>query len=354
MWSIGDFVPHCWEEIVYCRCDGNRDGSAISDQNWIKNREAAASRFTLPRLNWQINLRMNEPIFAPLLFASLSFLDSFFPSGLLLRKNPSARLGMLSFHSMLPLKFQGTWMVPSSYLFLRKQTSERKTQPNFNILYIFLKYVWIFLPINAKKNLLQHLFLRSIRTFWSSIWSSTVEVPFICIDLCRFSIDVPPSGPENVPKPGLLPYESPLSAVSSTCKEIMWDKCYGSVRLALTASLTKKCVVWNCALSKWQCLHNETTHPRRHPINAQFLMGTSWRLCRVPQCRKSLTHGGWVCLWVASCHEGLPSAKHVTTHSRVDTLQDLRKELIWLRSTNCWRFLSVISGESLPYHIQKW
>ena len=72
-----------------------------------------------------------------------------------------------------------------------------------------------------------------------------MEVPFICIDLCRFSrVDVPPSGPENVPKPGLLPYESPLSAVSSTCREMMWDKCYGSVRLALfTASLTKKCVV---------------------------------------------------------------------------------------------------------------
>ena len=33
--------------------------------------------------------------------------------------------------SMLPVKFQGTWMVPSSYLFLRKQTSERKTQTKF-------------------------------------------------------------------------------------------------------------------------------------------------------------------------------------------------------------------------------
>ena len=87
---------------------------------------------------------------------------------------------------------------------------------------------------------------------WSSIWSLTVEVSFIFIDLCRFSIvDVPASGPENVPKPGLPPYRSPLSAVSSTCKDITWDKCYGSVRLALfTASLTKKCVVWNCALGK--------------------------------------------------------------------------------------------------------
>ena len=80
-----------------------------------------------------------------------------------LRKNPSARLGMLSFHSMLPLKFQGTWMVPSSYPFLRKQTSERKTQNRIYILYMFLKCFCISLPINAKKNLLEHLFLRSIR-----------------------------------------------------------------------------------------------------------------------------------------------------------------------------------------------
>ena len=34
-----------------------------------------------------------------------------------------------------------------------------------------------------------------------------MEVPFIFIDLCGFSVvDVPPSGPENVPKPGLPPY----------------------------------------------------------------------------------------------------------------------------------------------------
>ena len=123
-------------------------------------------------------------------------------------------------------------------------------------------------------------------------------------------------------RPAALHYcGSPLSAVSSTCKEIMWDKCYGSARLALfTASLTKKCVVWNCALSKWQCLHNETsvtrsilnsskkqllhlksrrTRPRRHPISAQFLMGTSWRACA--GCRSVESHlfmeGGLVCEW---------------------------------------------------------
>ena len=40
----------------------------------------------VPRLNWQMNQRMNEPIFGLLLFATLSLLDPFFPSGLLLRK----------------------------------------------------------------------------------------------------------------------------------------------------------------------------------------------------------------------------------------------------------------------------
>ena len=59
-------------------------------------------------------------------------------------KNPSARLGMLSFNSMLPLKFQGTWMKSSNRIL-------------YNILCIFLKYVWISFPINAKNNLLQHL-----------------------------------------------------------------------------------------------------------------------------------------------------------------------------------------------------
>ena len=109
------------------------------------------------------------------------------------KKNPSARLCIVSFHSMLAPKFQGTWTVPFNHPFLRKQTSETALKPNSNISYIFVKLFWISLPINAKKlNLLQHLFLRSIRTFWSSIWSSTVEVPFIFIHLCRFSrVDVP-------------------------------------------------------------------------------------------------------------------------------------------------------------------
>ena len=160
---LGILFYKSWGEIMYCHCDGNCAGSSISDQNWIKKRQAAASRLrqvdshcrgltVKSTCEW-----MNESLLL-CSFASLSFLDSFFPSGLLLRKNPSARLGMLSFHSMLPLKFQGTWMVPSSYLFLRNRHLKEKLKPNFNILYIFVKYVWISLPINAKKNLLQHLF----------------------------------------------------------------------------------------------------------------------------------------------------------------------------------------------------
>ena len=75
-------------------------------------------------------------------------------------------------------------------------------------------------------------------------------------------------------------------------------------------------------------------------------------------CRSVESHlfmeGGFVCEWqVASCSEGSPSAKHVRTHSRVDTLQDLLKNSMGLRSTNCWHFGSVISGESHPYHIRE-
>ena len=232
-----------WAEILYYHCDGNCAGSSISDQNW--NCEAAASKVTLPRFSLQMNQRMNEH--QSLLFCSL----------------PACPLLILSFQvfafekksfsttlHVLALKFQGTWMVPSDDPFLRKQTSEKALKPNSNdsnISYIFVKSFWISLPINAKKNLLQHLF--SCEAYlWSSIWSLTVEVSFIFIDLCRFSIvDVPPSGPENVPKPGLPPYRSPLSAVSSTCKEITCDKRYGSVCLALfTASLTKKCSLKLC------------------------------------------------------------------------------------------------------------
>ena len=238
---------------------------------------------------------MNEPIFAPLLFVSLSFLDSFFPSGLLLRKNPSARLGMLSFHSMLPLKFQGTWMVPSSYISLSPETDIWKK--NSNRILIFCISSWNMFEYRfqsmQRRISCNTFFLRSIRTFCSSIWSSTVEVPFIFIDLCRFSrVDVPSSGPENVPKPRLPPYESPLSAVSSTCKEITWDKCYGSVRLALfTASLTKKCVVWNCALSKWM----------------QMAMSWQWDKCHKIDMNSSKKQLLYIWSLVGPTPEGTPS-----------------------------------------------
>ena len=222
---------HCWAEIVYWRCDGNRDGSAISDQNWIKNREAAASRFTLPRLNWQINQRLNEPIFPPLLFASLSFLDSFFPSGLLFEKKSFSK----TWHVVFPFHVTSQvsrYLDGSFQLSLSPETDlwKENSKPNLYFVYVLEMFLHIFANQCKEESLGTSFFAKHTFSFWSSIWSSTVEVPFICIDLCRFSVlDVPPSGPENVPKPCLPPYESPLSAVSSTCKEITWDKCYGSV-----------------------------------------------------------------------------------------------------------------------------
>ena len=143
---------------------------------------------------------------------------------------------MLSFHvtSQVSRYLDGSFQLPLS----PETDIWKKLRPNSNVLYI-LKYFFISLPINAKKSLLQHLFLQSICTFWSSIWSSAVEVPFICIDLCRFSIlDVPPSGSENIPKPccRLMVLRPRLSSVSS-CKEITWDKCY----------------LWKCATCAVHC-----------------------------------------------------------------------------------------------------
>ena len=63
-------------------------------------------------------------------------------------------------------------------------------------------------------------------------------------------------------------------------------------------------------------------------------MHSSWQEHRsaCAGCRSVESHlfmeGGFVCEWqVASCSEGSPSAKHVRTHSRVDTLQDLIKRI---------------------------
>ena len=65
-------------------------------------------------------------------------------------------------------------------------------------------------------------------------------------------------------------------------------------------------------------------------------------------CRSVESHlfmeGGFVCEWlVASCSEGSPSAKHVRTHIRVDTLQDLLKKLMGLRSLN--KLLTFLIGD---------
>ena len=250
-WSIGDFVPHCWEEIVYCRCDGNCAGSSISDQNWIKNRKAAASRVTEPRLYWQMNQRMNEH--QSLLFCSL----------------PVCPFLILSFQEVcfwekiLQHDLACCLSIPcylSSF-----EVLGWKAQTEFYIIFC----VWISFPINAKKNLLQHLFFAK-HTYLLELHLELNSGSSFHLYRSSSRVDVPSSGPENVPKPGLLPFESPLSAVSSTCKEIMWDKCYGSVRLALTASLTKKCVVWNCALSKWMQMAMSSQWDKCHKIDVEF------------------------------------------------------------------------------------
>ena len=114
-------------------------------------------------------------------------------------KNPSARLCMFSFHvtSQVSRYLEGSFQLP----LLPKQTSEKNSDriPMFCTSWNLFAYLC---QSTQRRVSCNTFFLQSIRTFWSSIWSSTVEVPFICIDLCRFSIlDVPRSGSENVPKP---------------------------------------------------------------------------------------------------------------------------------------------------------
>ena len=124
------------------------------------------------------------------------------------------------------LKFQSTWMVPSNDPFLWKQTSEKFIkQKNRNLTFRISSWnLFEYLCDSMQRRLsgARPFFLRR-SSLWSSIcFSSTVEISFIFLDLCRFSrVDVAPSGLENVPKPRRNPPEtgSPLlSAVSSTCK----------------------------------------------------------------------------------------------------------------------------------------
>ena len=87
--------------------------------------------------------------------------------------------------------------------------------------------------------------------------------------------------------------QAPRSAISSTCKEIMRDKCCGSARLALfTASLTKKCVVRNCALGKWQSLHNETS-VTRSILNSSKSNSYIWSLVEPAPEGTSSMHSSW-------------------------------------------------------------
>ena len=163
----------------------------------------------------------------------------------------------------LALKFQGTWMVPSNDPFLWKQTSEKFIKQNSNISYILETSFWMSLPINAKKTLLQHLFFAT-HTFGApfgaqrSNYLSSFSIFVAFLEMC------PLQGLKMFPSPACRLTGHHFSAVSSTCKEITWDKCYGSVRLALfTAGLNKKCSLKLCTRqmamsSQWD---------KRHRIN---------------------------------------------------------------------------------------
>jgi len=193
---------------------------------------------------------------------------------------PSARLCMVSFHSMLVgepkfLTVLGWFlpMIPNS-----PETGIWKTPPNqIRMIWSYFVYLLeVFLNIFANQrkedSLGQHFFFAirmplhlplelNSRSFFHLYRSEPLFYSRCAPFRAWKRSQARPKSAEN---------RSPLSAVSSTCREITWDKCYGSVRLALfTASLTKKCVVWNCALGKWQRLHNETSVTRSIWIQAK-------------------------------------------------------------------------------------
>ena len=92
------------QKLIESRCDSNYAGSSMSDQNWIKNLKAEASRVTKPRLCWQMNQGMNEH--RSLLFYSLPvcpFVILSFQVVCFWVVFPSAWLCRLSSHSILAL-----------------------------------------------------------------------------------------------------------------------------------------------------------------------------------------------------------------------------------------------------------
>ena len=239
MWPLGNFVLQCWAETVYCRCDGNRDDSTISDQNWIKNREAAASRFTLRQGltgKWTSEWMNQSLVFCSLPlchFLILSFQVVCFWEKILQHDFACCL-------SMLPLKFQGTWMVPSSYPFLPKQTSEK----NSDRIPIFCTSSWNlfeYLCQSTQRRIsCNTFFCKAYVPFGAPFGAQQWKFPSSYRSLSLFYTRCAPfrAWKCSQARPAALQYYgSPLSAVSSTCKEITWDKCYAMEVCALPCSL---------------------------------------------------------------------------------------------------------------------
>ena len=145
---------------------------------------------------------MNEPIFALLLFASLSLLDSFFPSGLVLTKISLSTTLHVPFHSILALKFQGTGMI---LIHSSRNRHLKKITPNGNASYVFLKSLSDCHCQSTQRRISCNTFFFPEVYLWSSNWSSTEAFRSFCstitfIALSLFSIvrDVPPNrAPKN-------------------------------------------------------------------------------------------------------------------------------------------------------------
>ena len=178
VWPVGEFVLQSWAENVYCHCTAIVTAIMLPLRSLIKTESRTATRcgnpldsHGTPRLDWQMNQRMNE--YQSLVFSSLSVC----PFSTTLH-------GVFPFHVGWRTQVSySTWMVPSNHpKLLQKQASE-KHPPN-RILMIWSYFVYfleIFLNIFANQR--KEDSLATLLFCEARLWSSLLE-------------------PENVPKPG--------------------------------------------------------------------------------------------------------------------------------------------------------
>ena len=268
MWPLGNFVLQHWARQSWWLYD-----------LWSKLRQEPRSCCRVESLCQGFTCKWTSEwmntIFALLLFAS------FVPSWFFLSKC-SAFDNFFSLSTTLHVVFPCylssfkvlEWFLPADP-FLWKQTSEKIHQTEL-LYFVYLRDILLNILANQRKEdslatpfFAKHTYLvelhlelnsgsslhlyRSLSLFYTRcapfrVWRcSQALLPPYCIAAHHF-----------------LSFRVPAKKSGGT------NAIYGSACLALfTASLTKKWGVWSCALSKWQCVHNETSVTRSIWIQAK-------------------------------------------------------------------------------------